>query len=586
MFTVLKHTGRLNHMANLLQALDLVEVPVLIIDDESDQASPNNKSARNLKLGTSDSSSVYAAIENVRSKLIRHTYLQYTATPQANLVAAKTDALSPAFGRVLTAGPDYVGGGDFFGSDDSKLVLIGDHDTINPKDLPEEPPESLARALRNFWVASAIALAEKHESMGKPATRSMMIQVSQQVAPQLVFREWVQDLRKLWMQVLENKTSASHLETMAEFEQEFVQLKSTYSTDLSFDDVAEFLLDAIEETRVVEVNSTDDAVKKVVWWESQFWILIGGMKLDRGFTVRGITTTYMPRTVSESAATLQQRARFFGYHRSYFGLCRIYISQPTVDAFRSYLEHETELRLSLKENEGQPLSEWKRKFVLGRALKTPVQRSVIGIKLRNQILREGWIAPEYLHENDSAISNNAKTVNDFVEKLTSTYASSQVPLPAEWKDERTDTPKHVLFANVPVSEVFDLLESFSITNVKDVAKILPVQTTLARQLQVSGSTVDIVLVNQLATSHLKGTNVSDTESLTNIFTGQNPVGAKTLASLKYVGDRAIHTSNTTLHLRLIRILGDQALGMEDLIVPWFAIHMEKGMASAYLEEVE
>lgn len=586
MFTVLKHSGRLNNLANLLQMLDLADVPALIIDDESDQASPNNKSARNLKLGTSDSSSVYAAIENVRSQLVRHTYLQYTATPQANLVAAKTDALSPAFGRVLTAGPDYVGGSDFFGAKSDNLILIGDHDTINPKDLPEEPPESLARALRNFWVASAIALAEKHESAGKPATRSMMIQVSAQVAPQAIFREWVQDLRKLWMKILDDESSASFDETMSEFEVEFNELKSTYTTNFSFSEIAEFLLDAIEETRVVEVNSTDDAVKKVIWWESQFWILVGGMKLDRGFTVRGITTTYMPRTVSESAATLQQRARFFGYHRSYFGLCRIYISKPTVDAFKSYLEHETELRASLKENEGYPLSEWKRKFILGRALKTPVQRSVIGIKLRNSILKEGWVAPEFLHENDQAVAQNVIKLNAFAEKLGSKYSANQAGLPVSWKDERNTSPKHALFEGIPVSEIFDLIESFAITNVKDVDKILPAQTTLARLQKNPGTTVDVVLVNQLKTEHLEGRQIADTDPLTNIFIGRNPVSAKTFADLKYVGDREIHTSNTTLHLRLIKVLGNPAEGVDDVFVPWFAIHMEKEFASAYLEEIE
>jgi hypothetical protein len=586
MFTVLKHTGRLNNLANLLEMLNLDDVPTLIIDDESDQASPNNKSARNLKLGTSDTSSVYAAIDNVRSKLSRHTYLQYTATPQANLLAAKTDALSPAFGRVLTAGPDYVGGYDFFGPDDSKLILLEDDDVIDPKHLPEEPPASLAKALRNYWTACAIALAEKHLNEGKPATRSMMIQVSQLVMPQAVFREWTQDLRKFWMKTLDSPASASHQELLSEFQLEFVELTSTYETELKFSDVLEHLYDALEETRIVEVNSTDEAVKKVIWWESQFWILVGGMKLDRGFTVRGITTTYMPRTVSDSAATLQQRARFFGYHRKYFGLCRLFISRPTVEAFRNYLEHEIEIRSSLKENEGQPLTEWKRKFVLGRALKTPVQRSVIGIKLKNAILKEGWIAPEFLHENDDSITTNLGLVGEFAKKLSETYSKNQLGLPVVWKDLR-NAPKHVLFSSIPVEEIFDLLESFSITNSKDVSKIMPALTSLARQVESPEKrTVDVVLINQLKTDHLDGRKLAEDQALDNIFIGRNPVGAKTLEELSYVGDREIRTANTTLHLRLIKVKGEDSDGSSDFIVPWFALYMEKALATSYLEEIE
>lgn len=584
-FTVLKHTMRLNNMANLLEHLSIQDVPVLIIDDESDQASPNNKSARNLKLGTQDSSSVYAAIDNVRSKLFRHTYLQYTATPQANLVAAKTDALSPAFGRVLSAGPDYVGGYEFFGPDKSKLVLIPDEDTINPKDLPEEPPSSLERALRNFWVASAIALAENHRNGPSRAIRSMMIQVSAMVAPQAIFREWAQNLRKLWMSILEKPDAASYQELLDAFEVEFNSLKATYDTPLSFEQIVEYLFDAMEETKTVEVNSTEDAVKKILWYESQFWILIGGMKLDRGFTVKGITTTYMPRTVSESAATLQQRARFFGYHRKYFGLCRIFISTPTQEAFETYLEHETELRTSLKENEGYPLSEWKRKFILGRALKTPVQKSVIGIQFRNLILKEGWISPEFLHENEDAIVANTLILNDFLTKLRGVFSVKQAPKPLSWKDGRSG-PKHVLYEGIPMSEVFDLLEKFELTNVKDVKKFLPALTSLARRQDEANALVDIVLMNELNTANLDGRKVFDDQPLTNVFIGRNPASAKTKDDLIYVGDRDIHTSRITLQLRLVKIKGLADDGETESIVPWFSLFMEKEFATKYLEEVE
>lgn len=583
--TVLKHSGRLNGLANLLQMLDLESTPVLLIDDESDQASPNNKSAKNLKLGTNDHSSVYAAIENLRSKLARHTYLQYTATPQANLLAAKTDALSPAFGRVLKAGPDYVGGADFFGRDASRLILIDDTDTIKPKDLPEEPPASLAEALQNYWVACAIALAEDHRNDGKPATRSMMIQVSQQVAPHAVFREWSQELRKIWMAVLENPSSASYSEVLAEFEIEFNKLKVTYETDISFSDIVECLVEAMEDTKIVEVNSTEDAVKKVVWWESQFWILIGGMKLDRGFTVRGITTTYMPRSVSESAATLQQRARFFGYHRKYLGLCRIYISQPTTDAFKSYLEHETELRDSLVENEGQSLANWKRKFILGRALKTPVQKSVIGIRLVNKHLKEGWLAPKYLHENADAVFTNVEILNSFSNKLGAQFASNQAGLPVAWKDKR-ETTGHVLFEAIPMREIFDLLGNFHLTNSSDVEKLIPALTTFARSMETPGATVDVVLINNLDTSNLDGRKVTDEEPLTNIFIGRNPASAKNFDELIYVGDRDIRTSGTTLHLRVIKIKGEAPDGSDDQLVPWFALHMTKDLATSYLEEID
>lgn len=585
-FTVLKQTSRLNNLANLLSLLDLTEVPVLMIDDESDQASPNNKSARNLKLGTEDSSSIYSAIENVRSRLTRHSYLQYTATPQANLLAAKTDALSPAFGRILSPGEDYIGGQEFFGVDKSKLVEIPEGDTITPRNLPEEPPKSLEKALMSFWIASAIAIGENHKNGNRAAIRSMMIQVSQQVAPQAIFRDWVLNLRRLWMGIVENSQLASHMEVKNDFELEFDDLKLTYPTAMDFGAVFELLHEAMSETRVVEVNSTEDAVKNIEWYESQFWILIGGMKLDRGFTVKGITTTYMPRSVSENAATLQQRARFFGYHKRYFGLCRLFIAKATVEAFETYLEHETELRDSLKENEGRPLSEWKRKFILGRALRRPVRASVIGIRMRNRIVKEGWVSPEFMHENSDAVVHNANLMTSFVELLRGTYSNHVSSNPKSWKDNRKSNP-HVLFAGIEIKTVLDFLLGLETTNIKDVDKLLPLFTSLARKSQDATEVIDVVLINDLETAHLDGRRANDLQAISNVFIGRNPAAAGTnFDDLIYVGDGQIHTALPTLHLRFLKVLDLEEGPGASVLVPWIALHVDKELEQIYLEEMD
>ena len=80
-----------------------------------------------------------------------------------------------------------------------------------------------------------------------------------------------------------------------------------------------------DELDIVEVNGTADARKKIHWKGMRYWILVGGAKLDRGYTVEGLCVTYMPRGLGTSPAadTLQQRARFFGYKKAYLGMCRV-----------------------------------------------------------------------------------------------------------------------------------------------------------------------------------------------------------------------------------------------------------------------
>ena len=76
-------------------------------------------------------------------------------------------------------------------------------------------------------------------------------------------------------------------------------------------------------------------------WKDYSYILVAGQALDRGFTVEGLTVSYMPRgTGVGNADTIQQRARWFGYKEDYLGYCRVYLSVEGEAAYQAYVEHE------------------------------------------------------------------------------------------------------------------------------------------------------------------------------------------------------------------------------------------------------
>ena len=70
-----------------------------------------------------------------------------------------------------------------------------------------------------------------------------------------------------------------------------------------------------------EINTRGNRrTPQINWGQSYSWILVGGQAMDRGFTVEGLTVTYMPRNLGiGNADTVQQRARFFGYKRAFLG---------------------------------------------------------------------------------------------------------------------------------------------------------------------------------------------------------------------------------------------------------------------------
>lgn len=582
--TVLKHNGRLNNLANLLETFDLTNIPVLVVDDESDQASPNNKSSKNLRSGNDDRSSTYEAIESLRSVIPRHSYLQYTATPQANLLAAKTDALSPAFGRVISAGQDYVGGEDFFIHDQSHIVRIPDDDEIHGANMPIEPPESLQDSLMSFWVGCALAMAEEslHPLLQDGLqNRSMMIHASARTAPHAKFTEWVGAIKGIWKTTLRDPDSLEYSDLVADMRDHFNTMSAMYSTEVTFEDLLEIFPEAIDETRVVSVNSTEEAVKNIKWNESKFWVLVGGLKLDRGFTVKGITTTYMPRSAAENADTLQQRARFFGYHRKYFGLCRVYLAQSSIDAFTSYVRHERALRASILAFQGKPLREWKRHFVMDSTLRNPTRTSVTGQVLRRHSLAEKWLAPKHLSENIDATQENIVLLEKFISEIKK--AKPQAENPASWIDKRRGT-KHALYENIPIGDIQNFLLSLRVTNVADLDMLVPLFAGIEiSSREVNPPTVDVVLINDMDVSTLEGR--SGQGGITNIFIGRAPQGV-TSDALNYVGDRDIRTKNNTLHLRYIKV--DESLDQSGnpVYVPWFAFLANESLTVQILKEVD
>ena len=87
LITVMKNGAHLRNLAGLLAKLPSEGVPTLIIDDEADQASLNNLVRRN------EESATYRRIVRIRALLPTHTFLQYTATPQAPLLINLIDTL-------------------------------------------------------------------------------------------------------------------------------------------------------------------------------------------------------------------------------------------------------------------------------------------------------------------------------------------------------------------------------------------------------------------------------------------------------------------------------------------------------------
>jgi len=390
--TVLKHNLRIDTLSSILRSAKVQEVlstsPVLIIDDEADQASLNNRARRNSRRSEDAESSTFASIHSLRNTIRNHTFLQYTATPQGPLLIDILSSLSPEFYCVISPGKKYVGGSYFFncanGHNNIEEIPIAEvyHNRTNPL---ESPPDSLRMALMDFFISATIILdtMDPNDILGDEHLLSMMIHPSHLISTISIFYGWCGGFIEGWQETLMlDLMDPQYLDLKEEVEGRLVYFNEVANLSLSFEEIAEDLNERLLDTRIHRVTGDD---LDIDWSISSSHILVGGGKLDRGYTVKGLVTSYMSRnTISASNAdTIQQRCRFFGYKLKYLPFCRVYLPSDAVHEYSAYVDHEEYLRAVLKQTDPADFS---RHFLLDNRLR-PTRSSILSGSLMRTNLR-------------------------------------------------------------------------------------------------------------------------------------------------------------------------------------------------------
>lgn len=577
--SMLKHAGRITNAANALRKLPLDGVPVLIVDDESDQAGPNNRAQANRRNGTDLESPTYAAIKALRDALPHHSLVQYTATPQANLLLATSDLLNPDYCQVLTSGPGYTGGQVFFDTRVTDLVkVIDDREIFNLRNPPVEPPEGLQTALKVFLLAIADAFIK-----GVNENRSMMVQPHQNVDPHTQYRTWINALCEDWQRGLTTGDDYAK-QVHDEFRPAYDELSRTVTDLAPFEQVMAGVVERIFDLQVVTVNSTTDAEKNINWTSAHYWILIGGLKLDRGFTVEGLTVTYMPRPVSGNADVLQQRARFFGYRESYIDYCRVYLPRDTIEAFKGYVANEEFLRTSLKAHEGSPLSAWRRDFVLQRQFTQPTRTNVQGRATSRRRSRSKWHWPKAMHLGADTRAENQRLFGaKFSESRNLTFDGDQLPGVV---DGRLNSDRNLIRTSVPLAEVLDFLLSVRVATPEDSLLLTTAVLELARLSKDHPATTGaFVFIGELRVApNSRGRSAQALR--TALHVGMSPLGAVG-PQVTYSGDAKFYSDGeVTVQLRSLRLTDQPPAGEDYSAVSWLAFRFPTDLTQDYVLDLD
>jgi hypothetical protein len=386
---VKKNAGVLKKLVSDIRANKnaFAEIPVLVIDDESDQASINTVDPEKVRAATLEGKEIKkrrAINEQIAAMLElmpRAQYVGYTATPFANVFVDPSDpqGIFPKdFVIGLQRPPDYMGIDDFHDLEElsetdhtvekSNEVAFVRH-LMAKDDEPEVKDEELAQAIDSFVLTGAVKLFR--ESVDQSLTyrhHTMLVHDSVSTA---AHRDVAERVRELWTEADFVGPAGKHrLKALYEMDirpVSLVRMEDGVPPAPDFEQLASFVPKAIgriaehNDNPVIIVNSDKDVQQQQQALDfdrySTWRILVGGAKLSRGFTVEGLTVTYFRRATNMSDS-LTQMGRWFGYRHGYRDLVRLYIAQyakfgakivDLYEAFGSVARDEAAFRRQLEQ---------------------------------------------------------------------------------------------------------------------------------------------------------------------------------------------------------------------------------------------
>lgn len=336
------------------------EIPALIIDDESDQASVNTSNPKKwaaILPGADERTAINRSISQLLALLPRAQYVGYTATPFANVFIDPSDT-ADIFPRDFLISLDrpvgYMGVKDFHDIDaevDPDLrTFANSNERACVRDLTDgpDPDAKLQESIDAFVLSGAVKLFRAAKGRGTFRHHTMLVHAS---VKQSEHGQLANAIRAIWKHA-GYTGSAGIARLRALYESDFAPVSAARAEGFpcpeTFDELKPYIAAAIAKITelrdpVIVVNGDKEmALEDVDFDKRPVWrILVGGTKLSRGFTVEGLTISYYRRKTKQ-ADTLMQMGRWFGFRRGYSDLVRLYIGRAepdgktTVDLYEAF----------------------------------------------------------------------------------------------------------------------------------------------------------------------------------------------------------------------------------------------------------
>lgn len=471
---------------NTHNAAGQIELPLMLIDDEADNASVN----------TRDPESQPATINDCIRKLLllfsKTTYLGITATPFANIFIdpGNDDDLFPAdFIYALSPPTNYIGAERIFGDggDCSNMLIPIDTEDLercfpakHKKDyIVVDLPDDLYKAANYFLLINAIRdirgdLSE-HRSM--MVHISLFTNVQQQIADEIqVWLDQVKSDLRNYSQLSSGK--AEEIRSIRMLHEVWEEFDLTTVCGVEWNEVLHaYLYKAAAPVEVRAVNMKTGAASLDYFNHKKDGlrvIAVGGNSLSRGLTLEGLCVTYFHRN-TKMYDTLMQMGRWFGYRPNYDDLVKVWMSEEAIDWYGQITRATDELKqeivmmhnahqtprefgLKVRQDPGALIVTARNKMrtatdikcpvtVSGNLLETPRLKSSIQVLTQNENVFKSFV--NSLAENGDRVLDDDRTKGHYYWENVSSDVVSQLI------SEFDTHPWHLSFNSRGISEFID-----------------------------------------------------------------------------------------------------------------------------------
>jgi Z1 domain len=365
---VKKNPYRLRRLATFLEGAGepiLRSCPILLIDDEADQATINVAQRARV-------SRINALIRRILSQP-KAGYVAYTATPFANLLINPSDYenLYPRHFIVdLNPPDDYFGTEKIFGrapldaTDDSaddgldlvRPVSDADVAAVRPASRnavatwSPSVPDSLAEALRWFVLATAARRARD----GRASHSTMLIHTSMLTAAHSALQQCI---RPYFDSLARAVAAGDNTVLEQQWTDETGRMPAAVFqlSDVPWNEVHPRLGGVLSDLRVLVDNYQSADRLSYPPDDPQTIVAIGGNTLSRGLTLEGLVCSYFVRSAT-AYDTLLQMGRWFGYRPGYGDLVRIWMTADLEGWFFDLATVEAEIRQQIARYEAEDLT--------------------------------------------------------------------------------------------------------------------------------------------------------------------------------------------------------------------------------------